>query len=66
MYRNMKYWRFVPYILLQIHKEMSDNVEVPLPIMTIHSIMNLLDKDFQTMDLNLLKWSKDNVKNIEK
>lgn len=51
----MKYWRFVPYILLQIHKEMSDNVEVPLPIMTIHSIMNLLDKDFQTMDLNLLK-----------
>lgn len=55
MYRNMKYWKFVLYILLQIHKEMSDNVEVPLPIMAIHSIMNLLDKDFQTMDLNLLK-----------
>lgn len=51
----MKYWRFVLYILLQIHKEMSDNVEVPLPVMATHSIMNLLDTDFQTMDLNLPK-----------
>lgn len=51
----MKYWRFVLYVLLQIHKEMNDNVEVPLPVMATHSIMNLLDKDFQTMDLNLHK-----------
>jgi hypothetical protein len=40
---------------LQIHEDVSGNVEALPPVITTHSMMDLLDEDFQTMDLKLVK-----------